>query len=60
MATSKNLTVQSLLLTATRGSTALSCELVRVTALLMEPFKLASYFHSCFERREDPDVDVAE
>ena len=49
--TSKNLTVQSLLLTATRGSALLSFDRVRLrevrsTELLMDPERILSYCHS--------------
>jgi hypothetical protein len=52
--TSKNLTVQSLLLTATRGSALLSFERVRLrevkrTELLIEPDRTPSYCHSLLE-----------
>jgi len=56
--TSKNLTVQSLLLTATRGSALLSFERVRLrevkrTELLIEPDRTPSYCHSLLESRGD-------
>ena len=52
--TSQNLAVQSLLLTATRGSALLSFERVRLTEvrgteLLIEPDKTPSYCHSLLE-----------
>ena len=54
--TSKNLTVQSLLLTATRGSALLSFDRVRLrevrrTELLMDPDRTLSYCHSLLDGR---------
>lgn len=58
MGTSKNLTLQSLLLTTTRGSTALSCEDVNRTELLMEagPGRVPSNCHIGLHFDEDEEV----